>query len=320
MRLRALIDGVAEAGDRPETAGGFWDCLAGLVAMGWSDAAADLVALHSCWAEWRQGMAAAKPAAELLEAVVALIGTAPRMATADEERPAGDGSYPPSVATSVPQFQAFREAWTRQVRDVLSDGALFDAVTDDATSNGARGALEVLAGDETALARARVPGRVARAHDRVRASSVPGTESRRARRADGAVRGAVRRGGVARAGRLLGAIIAGDASRTTDVCARYFSPWFIAHLAEMLAASAGGPAAAMAVRGRRRIRGREDGFPFGVLGRRGVARDDLLRVARDEGQHTTPGAQVPPPLRRPGAGRRRADPATGAPAAGELRA
>ena len=97
VRLRALIDGVAEAGDRPETATGFWDCLAGLVAMGWSDAAADLVALHSCWAEWRQGMAAAKPAAELLEAVVALIGTAPRMATADEERPR------PRVTVRIPR-------------------------------------------------------------------------------------------------------------------------------------------------------------------------------------------------------------------------
>ena len=51
VRLRALIDGVAEAGDRPETAtGGFWDCTAGLVAMGWRRGGW-LVALHSCWAE-----------------------------------------------------------------------------------------------------------------------------------------------------------------------------------------------------------------------------------------------------------------------------
>ena len=259
VRLRALIDGVAEAGDRPETAGGFWDCLAGLVAMGWSDAAADLVALHSCWAEWRQGMAAAKPAAELLEAVVALIRTAPRMATADEERPAGDGSYPPSVATSVPQFQAFREAWTRQVRDVLSDGALFDAVTDDATSNGARGALEVLAGDETALARACRGGWLELMIASAR-HQYPGLRA--------AEHAALMERCVARCGagespeldELLGAIIAGDASRTTDVCARYFSPWFIAHLAEMLAASAGGPAAAMAVGGADGYGGERMGF------------------------------------------------------------
>ncbi len=248
VRLRALIDGVAEAGDRPETAGGFWDCLSGLVAMGWSDAAADLVALHSCWAEWRQGMAAAKPAAELLEAVVALIRTAPRMATADEERPAGDGSYPPSVATSVPQFQAFREAWTRQVRDVLSDGALFDAVTDDATSNGTRGALEVLAGDETALARACRGGWLELMIASAR-HQYPGL--RAAEHASLMERCAARcgAGDSPELDELLGAIIAGDASRTTDVCARYFSPWFIAHLAEMLAASAGGPAAATAVGG-----------------------------------------------------------------------
>lgn len=246
VRLRALIDGVAEAGDRPETATGFWDCLAGLVAMGWSDAAADLVALHSCWAEWRQGMAAAKPAAELLEAVVALIRTAPRMATADEERqppPAGDGSYPPGgAATSVPQFHAFREAWTRQVRDVLSDGALFDAVADDATSDGARGALEVLAGDETALARACQGGWL---------ELMIASARHRFPRAMASEHLALMERCVARCGagespeldELLGAIIAGDASRTTDVCARYFSPWFIAHLAEMLAAAAGGPAA-----------------------------------------------------------------------------
>ena len=243
VRLRALIDGVAEAGDRPETAGGFWDCLAGLVAMGWSDAAADLVALHSCWAEWRQGMAAAKPAAELLEAVVALIRTAPRMATADEERPAGDGSYPPSVATSVPQFQAFREAWTRQVRDVLSDGALFDAVTDDATSNGARGALEVLAGDETALARACRGGWLELMIASARHQYPNLRAAEHASLAERCV-GITGAGESPELDELLGAIIAGDASRTTDVCARYFSPWFIAHLAQMLAAAGGGPAAA----------------------------------------------------------------------------
>jgi len=30
------------------------------------------------------------------------------------------------AATSVPQFLAFREAWLRQVREVLTDGPLFD--------------------------------------------------------------------------------------------------------------------------------------------------------------------------------------------------
>ena len=103
------------------------------------------------------------------------------MATADDTPPnTGDGSYPPSAATSLPQFQAFREAWTRQVRDVLSDHSLFDAVTDDATSDGARWSLEVLAGDETALARACRGGWLG-AHDRVRASPVPEPASRRAR-------------------------------------------------------------------------------------------------------------------------------------------
>lgn len=244
VRLRALIDGVAEAGDRPETAGGFWDCLAGLVAMGWSDAAADLVALHSCWAEWRQGMAAARPAAELLEAVVALIRTAPRMATADDTPPnTGDGSYPPSAATSLPQFQAFREAWTRQVRDVLSDHSLFDAVTDDATSDGARWSLEVLAGDETALARACRGGWLELMIASARHQYPNLRAAEHASLAERCV-GITGAGESPELDELLGAIIAGDASRTTDVCARYFSPWFIAHLAQMLAAAAGGPAVA----------------------------------------------------------------------------
>ena len=238
VRLRSLIDGVADAGDRPESAPMFWECLAGLVAMGWSDAAADLVALHSCWAEWRQGMAAAKPAAELLEACVALIRTAPRMATAEDAGAGTNDAYPASVATSVPQFMAFREAWSRQVRDVLNDGALFDAVTDAHTSEGARATLEVLAGETTALARACEGGwlelMVASArhsYPTLRAGEHAGLMSQCV--------GVTGPGTSPELDELLGAIISVDTERTAAVCAKYFSPWFIAHLSEMLVAAAG---------------------------------------------------------------------------------
>ena len=68
----------------PEDATGYWSCFCALVALGWTDAAVDLVHLHSCWDEWRMGKASAKPHAELLEAVVALLRCAPRLEGIDE--------------------------------------------------------------------------------------------------------------------------------------------------------------------------------------------------------------------------------------------
>ena len=40
---------------KPEDARGYWSCFCALVALGWTDAAADLAHLHSCWDEWRMG-------------------------------------------------------------------------------------------------------------------------------------------------------------------------------------------------------------------------------------------------------------------------
>ena len=89
--------------------------------------------------------------AELLEAAVALVRTAPRLGRADVDpsddettsNDADDGharaADPP--ATSVPQFMAFREAWTRQIRDVLADATLFDACGDVAAAEGSRGVI-----------------------------------------------------------------------------------------------------------------------------------------------------------------------------------
>jgi nuclear pore complex protein Nup85 len=103
------------------------------------------------------GKAAVKPQAELLEAAVALLRTAPRLggdASAEESLLGGGGS---AAATSVPQFLAFREAWLRQVREVLNDAPLFDKCFDTRTGEGVRAALAVMSGDETAVNRA-TPG------------------------------------------------------------------------------------------------------------------------------------------------------------------
>ena len=58
------------------------------------------------------------------------------------------------VARSAPQLAAFREAWTRQVRRVLDDAALFDQCPDANLAESAELALRSMAGEETAVARA----------------------------------------------------------------------------------------------------------------------------------------------------------------------
>jgi nuclear pore complex protein Nup85 len=52
-RIGALVAAIQSAGPTPEEAPGFWECFASMVAMGWTEAAIDLVMLHSCWEEWR---------------------------------------------------------------------------------------------------------------------------------------------------------------------------------------------------------------------------------------------------------------------------
>ena len=112
---------------RPERAEGYWPCFASLVALGWTDAATDLLGMHGCWAEWRVGKPDAKPLAELLEAVVALLRTQPGM-TGEKAFESGSSRDARKEATSAPQLAAFREAWLRQVRAVLDDAALFDGL------------------------------------------------------------------------------------------------------------------------------------------------------------------------------------------------
>ena len=253
-RLRALLAAIADAGAKPEEAPGYWECFASLAALGWTDAAVDLAALHSCWEEWRVGKASARPMAELLEAAVALVRTAPRLGRADVD-PSDDVDPPDDAfssdadegharaanppATSVPQFMAFREAWTRQIRDVLADATLFDACGDVAAAEGVRAALSAMLGDETAVCRAAPGGwlelAVAEARCRYPLARAAGDHAAIARRCV-AARGP---GASEEMDRLLLAAVEADAAAVVAACAAHLDAWFLAHLAEMLVAAAG---------------------------------------------------------------------------------
>ena len=251
-RVGALLAAIQQAGPKPEAAPGFWECFASMVAVGWTDPAIDLLMLHSCWGEWRMGKAAVKPVVELLEAMVALLRTAPRLGAADRGIDGGLFGRPGSVsnasnpfgsnassATSVPQFLAFREAWTRQVREVLADGALFDECFDTPAAEGVRATLSVLAGDETAVARATPGGwlelMIASVRHRYPQLRAHGELASLAHRCIGA-KGP---GDLADMNRLLLAVIEVNASEVVGVCSHHLDTWFLAHVAELLVAAAG---------------------------------------------------------------------------------
>ena len=182
---------------------------------------ADLVALHSCWGS------AAGHGRRQARRVARGCRRPDRDRAAHGRRgrqpPTSDGSYPLRRHV-VPQFERSGSV-DATGRGVLSDHSLFAAVT--ATPRRSAGGHWKSSRETKRRSRARA-GRVARAHDRVRASPVP--ELRAAEHASllngASVCGA---GESPELDELLGAIIAGDVA--TDVCARYFSPWFIAHLA-----------------------------------------------------------------------------------------
>ena len=298
-RLRALLVDIAAVADekndeckKPEDAANYWDCFKALVALGWTDAAVDLAHLHSCWDEWRMGKASAKPSAELLEAVVALLRCAPRLERVDEaelveEEAFGDDVFDEEmrifggrasrrggverirderdsfaarrragtadedardpiaakfVATSAPQLAAFREAWTRQVRRVLDDNALFDSCPDADLAEGARDALRAMAGEESAVARAVGDDAgwlelfVAEARCRFHSLRPSGDCAALARRCV-AARGA---GASPEMDRLLLAILEADAPAVASACSKHLDAWFLANVAELLVAAAGG--------------------------------------------------------------------------------
>ena len=64
---------------------------------------------------------------------------------------------PTARAISMPQFTAFREGWLRQVRELRSEGGLFDACWGP-TADGVRRVLNVLSGDEVRRCRLNTSG------------------------------------------------------------------------------------------------------------------------------------------------------------------
>ena len=223
---------------RPERAEGYWPCFASLVALGWTDAATDLLGMHGCWAEWRVGKPDAKPLAELLEAVVALLRTQPGM-TGAKAFESGSSRDARKEATSAPQLAAFREAWLRQVRAVLDDAALFDAVSDAASAEGARHALAAMAGEQSAVLRAAKSGgwlELAVADARCRFPDArAGTHGSLVRRA----LAAAGPGPSPEMDALLASVMEMDAARFVAACAAHTEAWFQAHVAELLVAAAG---------------------------------------------------------------------------------
>jgi len=257
-RLRELVGAIGDAageGRGAETASGYWECFASLVAVGWNDAAIDLIHLHSTWEAWRVGKIAVKPQAEVMEALIALLRTAPRLGGGwgDDDANGGDdgengggaststSATATATATSVPQFLAFREGWLRQVRDVLAADDLFDACVDQRTAEGARTALAILAGDDVELDRACdragwlefFVASALRKHPSLRATN---GEHASLLSACVARRGA---GASAELDALLTAAIEVDAAAVVDACSSHMNAWFLAHVSELLVAAAG---------------------------------------------------------------------------------
>lgn len=292
-RLRALLSEIATISEEngmgnqsgndttaphvnPEDASQYWSCFTSLVALGWTDAAIDLVGLHSCWDEWRMGKERAKPHAELLEAVVALLRCTPRLKLIDESELAeeeqhgdglgdadedlsdifgglnthrrrrdGDDTSNKFTATSAPQFSAFREAWVRQVQRVIDDNALFDTCGDSELAQGCRAALQTMVGEETAIKRAVGANSnwlelfIASARNKFVSLRVAGDCA------------ALLRKCIASQGKshhspeldeLIISILEADASAVASAVSKHLDAWFLANVAEMLVAAAGGEA------------------------------------------------------------------------------
>ena len=196
-----------------------------------------------------------KPQAEVMQALIALLRTAPRLGGGwgDDDANGGDdgengggaststSATATATATSVPQFLAFREGWLRQVRDVLAADDLFDACVDQRTAEGARTALAILAGDDVELDRACdragwlefFVASALRTHPSLRATN---GEHASLLSACVARRGA---GASAELDALLTAAIEVDAAAVVDACSSHMNAWFLAHVSELLVAAAG---------------------------------------------------------------------------------
>lgn len=104
-----------QAAPKPDEVPGYWQAAGQLVAIGWFDAATDLLGLHSLWADWQLGRSAVAPAAEVMEAAVTLMRTFPRL---------GHGK-----CLTLAAFEAFRHEWLLRCREALAQESLWSAVS-----------------------------------------------------------------------------------------------------------------------------------------------------------------------------------------------
>ena len=226
-RLRVLLDAFNQSA-RPEEELGYWDMIATMVAIGWIDAAIDLINMHSSWAEWRLRKTSVQPQVELMEAAVALLQTLPRLG-------GDDGG-----AASVPQFTSFRNAWLMQVKSVLAEGGLFNSCWGP-TADGVRAVLLVLSGDErviTARTGNWIELMLAQLQHRYPTLKIHGEHESLAQ-ASKRTKGTLMSDAL---DSLLLAVMAGDAQGVVSVCSRHLDAWFMAYSTAMLSRSGGAQA------------------------------------------------------------------------------
>ena len=224
-RLRTLLDSLGDTA-RAEEEDGYWDVLVALVAVGWTQAAIELLELHSAWAEWRLRKTSVQPQAELMEAAVALLQTLPKLGGEDG-------------AASVPQYTSYRHEWLRQVKAVLAEGDLFNNCWGP-TADGVRKVLLVLSGDERTIASSAgnwlelAIAQLQHVHPTLKIHEHESL-ARAARRTKGALASEA-------LDSLMMHAVAGDSQGVVSVCSRHLDPWFMAYSTVLLSRAGGAQA------------------------------------------------------------------------------
>lgn len=225
-RLRELVARLKESA-RPEEASGYWEMIVTMVAIGWTEAANDLLQMHSAWAEWRLRKTSVQPQVELMEAAGALLRTLPKLG--GEEG-----------AANLQQYAAYRHEWLRQVKTVLAEGGLFNNCWGP-TADGVRNVLLVLSGDERTIVSSvgnwveLMIAQLQHIHPTLKIQGEHESLARAACRSKGKL--------VSEAlDSLIMYAIAGDSQGVISVCSRHLDSWFMAYSTTLLSRAGGAQA------------------------------------------------------------------------------
>lgn len=201
--------------EQPELKANFWNCLAALVAVGWTSKAAEELGLHSSW-RTEDG------ASDALEAVALLL----------RQRPRDDADVPPAERARA------HAAWSGEARRLLDAADVWATCRHASDVDGLQQVLLVLAGDDTALAASTstwVELLVARV---VHARSPALTRAQLKALAESCYAEKPPAGNSAdlleMTFELLGCCADGDAQGVVRAVADQLGPWFVAHVLEML--------------------------------------------------------------------------------------